>query len=69
MIRFVIDPSTIPRDEPECKAIIPIDEPIHLSIIPPKPRCYGCSFFAQPIRTKPLLLEGAPSKGPFTGRI
>jgi len=65
MIPFGIDLNTIPREEPESKAIIPIAEPIPLAIIPPQPRCYGQSYFAQPIRTKPLLLEGASSKGPI----
>ena len=65
MIPFGIDLNTIPREEPEYKAIIPIDEPVPLATIPSQPRCYGQSYFAQPIRTKPLLLEGAPSKGPI----
>ena len=65
MIPFGIDLNTIPREEPKCKAIIPIDEPIPLTTIPPQPRYYGHSYFAQPIHTKPLLLEGAPSKGPI----
>jgi len=65
MIPFGIDLNTIPREEPECKAIIPIDEPVPLATIPPQPCCYGCSYFAQPIHTKPLLLEGAPPKGPI----
>ena len=65
MIPFGIYLNTIPREEPECKAIIPIDEPLPLATIPPQPHCYGHSYFAQPIRIKPLLLEGAPSKGPI----
>jgi len=65
MIPFGIDLNTIPRKEPESKAIIPIEEPVPLAIIAPQPRCYGQSYFAQPICTKPLLLEGAPSKGPI----
>jgi len=35
IISFEIDLNTIPREEPECKAIIPIDEPVPLAIIPP----------------------------------
>ena len=62
MIPIGIDLKTIPREELECKAIIPIDEPVLLATIPP--HYYGCSYYAQPICTKPLLLEGAPSKGP-----
>jgi len=65
MMPFGIDLNTIPREEPESKAIIPIEEPIPLAIVPSQPRCYGKSYFAQPIRTKPLLWEGAPSKGPI----
>ena len=65
MIPFGIDLNTISREEPESKAIIPIEEPVPLAIIPPQPHCYGQSYFAQPIHTKPLLLEGAPSNGPI----
>ena len=46
MIPFGIDLNTIPREEPEYKAIIPIDEPVPLATIPPQPRCYGRSYFA-----------------------
>jgi len=63
MIRFGIELNTIPREEPERKAIIPIEEPIPLAIISPQPHCYGQSYFAQPIRSKTLLLEGALSVG------
>jgi len=59
MIPFGIHLNTIPREELECKAIIPIDEPVLLATIPPQPYCYGRSYYAQPICTKPLLLEGA----------
>ena len=65
MIPFGIDLNTIPREEPECKAIVPIDKHVLLATIPPQPCCYGHSYFAQLIRTKPLLIEGAPSKGPI----
>jgi len=65
MIPFGIDLNTIPREESVCKAIIPIDEPVPLPTIPLQPCCYGCSYFAHPVRTKPLLLEGAPLKGPI----
>jgi len=40
MISYGIDLNTIPIEEPECKAIIPIDEPIPLATIPPQPHCY-----------------------------
>jgi hypothetical protein len=62
---YGIDLNTIPIEEPECKAIVPIDEPIPLATIPPKPHRYGCSYYAQPVHTKPLLLVGARSKGPI----
>ena len=65
MIPFGIDLNTIPMEEPKSKAIIPIEEPVPLAIIPPQPCCYRQCYFAQRIRTKPLLLEGAPSKGPI----
>ena len=46
MIPFGIDLNTIPREEPNSKAIIPIEEPIPLGIVPPQPHCYGQSYFA-----------------------
>jgi len=55
MIPFGIDLNTISIEEFECKAIIPIDEPIPLATIPPQPYCYGCSYYAQPIGTKPFI--------------
>jgi len=61
----LIDLNTIPREKPKSKAIIPIEESVPLANIPLQPRCYGQSYFALPIRTKPLLLEGASSKGPI----
>jgi len=64
MIPFGIDLNTIHREETESKAIIPIGEPVPLAIIPPQPCCYRQSYYAQPIHTKTLLLEGAPSKSP-----
>jgi hypothetical protein len=69
MIPFGIDLNNIPREEPECKAIIPIEEPIPIAIIPPQPHCCGQSYFVLPISTKPLLLEGAPSKGPIVALL
>jgi len=45
MIPFGIDLYTIPREDPECKAIILIEEPVPLAIIPPQPRSYGQSYF------------------------
>jgi len=63
MIPFGIDLNTILGEEPETIAIIPIEETVPLAIIPPQPRYYGQPYFAEPICTKPLLLEGAPSKG------
>jgi len=41
MIPFGIDLNIIPREEPESKAIIPIDEPVLLATIPAQPCCYG----------------------------
>jgi hypothetical protein len=69
MIPFGIVLNTIPREEPESKAIIPIEEPVSLAIIPPQPRYYGQSYFAQPINTKLLLLEGASLKGPIVALL
>lgn len=63
VIRYGIDLNTIPKEEPECKSIIPVSNPT-----PSKPRSYGASFFAQPVLVappKPLLLEDAPPKGPI----
>jgi len=36
IILFGIDLNIIPREELECKAIIPIDEPVPLATIPPQ---------------------------------
>ena len=44
MIPNGIDLNTIPIEEPECKAIIPIDESIPLATIPQ--HSYGCSYYA-----------------------
>jgi hypothetical protein len=46
MIPYGIDLNTIPMEEPECKAIVPINEPTPHAIIPPKPRNYGSSYYA-----------------------
>jgi len=46
MIPYGIDLNTIPIEEPECKAIVPIYEPIPLATIPPKPHSYGRSYYA-----------------------
>jgi len=63
MILYGIDLNTIPIKEPECNTIISIDEPIPLATIPPTPHRYGRSYYTQPFRTKPLLLEAALPKG------
>jgi len=48
MIPYGIDLNTIPIEEPECKAIIPIDELISLATIPPKPHCYDALTMLSP---------------------
>jgi hypothetical protein len=45
MIPFRIDLNTIPREEPEYKASIPIEESIPLATIPPQPLYYGRSYY------------------------
>jgi hypothetical protein len=67
MIRYRIDLNTIPKEEPESKAIVLSNEPTPIITIPPSPRAHSHSYFAQPVLIaprQPLLLDGAPPKGP-----
>jgi hypothetical protein len=67
MIRYGIDLNTIPKEEPESKVIILSNEPTPIVTILPSPRAHRHSYFAQPVLTappQPLLLDGAPPKGP-----
>jgi hypothetical protein len=67
MIHYRIDLNTIPKEEPESKAIVLSNEPTPIVTIPPSPRAHSHSYFAQPVLTapcQPLLLDGAPPKGP-----
>jgi hypothetical protein len=66
MVPYEIDLNTIPKDDPDSKAIILVSDAHPLAAIPPKPRSYGSSYLAQPVLTvppQPLQLEGAPLKG------
>jgi hypothetical protein len=68
MVPYGIDLNTIPKDDLDSKAIIPISDARPLAAIPPKPRSYGSSYFVQPVLTappQPLQLEGVPPKGPI----
>ena len=66
LIHFGIDLNTIPREEPESKAIV-LAKPKPLASIPPKPQAYSHSYYTQPFiaAPKPLLLDGPPPKGPI----
>jgi hypothetical protein len=57
MIPYGINLNTIPMEEPECKAIIPINEPTPLATIPPKPCSYGSSYYVQPVSLHHLSLS------------
>jgi hypothetical protein len=67
MVPYGIDLNSIPKENSDSKALIPVSNALPLAAIPPKPRSYGQSYFAQPVLTappQPLLLEDAPPKGP-----
>jgi hypothetical protein len=61
-----------PAPDKDSLALVPVEDPVPLSAIPPKqrPRSYGQSYFAQvcqpalPSPLERLLLEDAPPKGP-----
>jgi hypothetical protein len=67
MVPYGIDLNSIPKENLDSKALIPVSGALPLAAIPPKPCSYGQSYFAQPVLTappQPLLLEDASPKGP-----
>jgi hypothetical protein len=67
IIPYGLDLNSIPKEDPNCKALIPISNAQPLAAIPPKPHSYSQSYFAQPVLTappQPLLLEDKLSKEP-----
>jgi hypothetical protein len=67
IIPYGLDLNSIPKEDPNCKALIPISNAQPLTTIPPRPHSYSQSYFAQPVLaapSQPLLLEDKPSKGP-----
>jgi hypothetical protein len=67
IIPYGLDLNSIPKEDPNCKALIPISNARSLAAIPPKPHSYSQSYFAQPVviaPLQPLLLEDKLSKEP-----
>jgi hypothetical protein len=67
IIPYGLDLNSIPKEDPNCKALIPVSNAQPLAAIPPRPHSYSQSYFAQPVLVappQPLLLEDKPSKGP-----
>jgi hypothetical protein len=53
MVSYGIDLNSIPKENPDSKALIPVSDALPLAAIPPKPRSYGQSYFAQPVLVAP----------------
>jgi hypothetical protein len=53
MVPYGIDLNSIPKENPDSKALIPVSDALPLAAIPPKPRSYGQSYFAQPVLAAP----------------
>jgi hypothetical protein len=67
IIPYGLDLKSIPKEDPDCKALIPVSDATPLVAIPPRPHSYNESYFAQPVLAappQPLLLEDKPLKGP-----
>jgi hypothetical protein len=67
MVPYGIDLNSISKENPDSKALILVSDALPLATIPPKPRSYGQSYFAQSVLaapSQPLLLEDASPKGP-----
>jgi hypothetical protein len=67
IIPYGLDFNSIPKEDSNCKALIPVSNAQPLTAIPPRPHSYSQSYFAQPVLVAPpqsLLLEDKPSKGP-----
>jgi hypothetical protein len=67
IIPYGFDLNSIPKEDPDCKALILVSDATPLAAIPPRPHSYSQSYFAQPVLAappQPLLLEDKPLKGP-----
>jgi hypothetical protein len=67
IIPYDLDLNSIPKEDPNCKALILVSNAQPLATIPPRPHSYSQSYFALPVLAapaQPLLLEDKPSKGP-----
>jgi hypothetical protein len=67
IIPYGLDLNSLPKEDPNCKALIPLSNAQPLAAIPPRPHSYSQSYFIQPVLTtppQPLLLEDKLSKGP-----
>jgi hypothetical protein len=67
IIPYRLELNSIPEEDPDCKALIPISDATPLAAIPTRPHSYSQSYFAQPVLAappQPLLLEDKPLKGP-----
>jgi hypothetical protein len=67
IIPYGINFNSIPKEDPNCKALIPVSNAQPLAAILPRPHSYSQSYFAQPVLAgppQPLLLEDKSSKGP-----
>jgi hypothetical protein len=53
IVPYGIDLNSIPKENPDSKALIPVSDALPLAAIPPKPCSYGQSYFAQPILAAP----------------
>jgi hypothetical protein len=67
MVPYGIDLNSIPKEDSDSKALFPVSDVLPLAAIPPKPRSYDQSYFAQLVLTaplQPLLLEDVSPKEP-----
>jgi hypothetical protein len=67
-IPYGLNLNSIPKEDPDCKALISISDATPLTAIPTRPNSYSQSYFAQPVLAaplQPLLLEDKPLKGPI----
>jgi hypothetical protein len=67
IIPYGLDLNSIPKEDPDCKALIPVSDATPLAAIPTRPHRYSQSYFAQPVLAAPphpLLLEDKLLKGP-----
>jgi hypothetical protein len=69
MIPYGIDQNKILAEDSNSKALVLVNDAHPLvAIPPPKPHSCGQSYFARPVlpsHPQPLLLKGAPPKGPI----